>query len=259
MNLHPETPPPDPAVGLQRRSLVKAVRVLTQPPGSIPVLDRRRAHLLAWLLLVMILLTITGLMLVLIVDPPGSPRREAYVKLILLLLALFGLAYGLVHAGYYRLSAVLTILGAVFGPWGSLLVDPGVVRGDFVPLTYVVISILLASILLHPLFTSLLAALHLTALLLVIRFSPSASINWPSLLALIFFTSVLSILANLISQRDLEQIDRQKQQLGQSEAQQTALALLKTQLLEEAQRRIKQLTVLHEVATWPYRWITSTA
>src|SRR5215207_3813609 len=59
MNLHPETPPPDPAVRLQRRSLVKAVRVLTQPPGSIPVLDRRRAHLLAWLLLVVILLTIT--------------------------------------------------------------------------------------------------------------------------------------------------------------------------------------------------------
>jgi len=249
MKLHPETPPPDPAVRLQRRSLVKAVRVLTQPPGSIPVLDRRRAHLLAWLLLVMILLTITGLMLVLIVDPPGSPRREAYVKLILLILALFGLAYGLVHAAYYRLSAVLTILGAVFGPWGSLLVDPGVVRGDFVPLTYVVISILLASILLHPLFTSLLAALHLTALLLVIRFSPATFINWPSLLALIFFTSVLSILANLISQRDLEQIDHQKQKLAQNEAQQTALALLKTQMLEEAGTRIKQLTVLHEVVT----------
>jgi diguanylate cyclase (GGDEF)-like protein len=89
----------------------------------------------------------------------------------------------------------------------------------------------------------------LIALILVARFSPAVAINWPSLLALILFTSVLSILANLISQRDLEQIDRQKQQLARSEAQQSAMALLKSQLLEEAQRRIEQLTVLHEVAT----------
>ncbi len=246
------TPVDPPSVHTNRpqwRSLVYAVRLLTQPPASLSVLDRRRAHLLAWLLLVMILLTITGLILVLIVDPSGSPRRGEYVKLILLLLALFGLAYGLNRTGHYQLSAVLTILCAVCGPWGSLLVDPSVMQGDFVPLTYVIISILLSSILLHPLFTTILALLQLIALILVARFSPAVAINWPSLLALILFTSVLSILANLISQRDLEQIDRQKQQLVLSEAQQSAMALLKTQLLEDAQRRIEQLTVLHEVAT----------
>src|SRR4030095_10696938 len=60
---------------------------------------------------------------------------------------------------------------------------------------------------------------------------------------------VLSILANLIGQRDLEQIDRQAQQLALSEAEQTALALLKTPLLEEAQGRLTQLSCSHEVAT----------
>src|SRR5512141_1014063 len=120
------SPPVDPpSVNTNRpqwRSLANALRLLTQPPASLPVLDRRRAHLLAWLLLVMVLLTITGLILVLIVDPSGSPRCGEYVKLILLILALFSLAYGLNRTGHYQLSAALTILCAVCGPWGSLLV-----------------------------------------------------------------------------------------------------------------------------------------
>jgi diguanylate cyclase (GGDEF)-like protein len=249
MNFSPEESHTPPTVRLQWRSVAKALRLLTQPPTSLSVLDRRRAHLLAWLLLIMILLSITGLILVLIVDPPGTLRRGQYVSLILLLLALFGLAYGLIRAGYYQLSAVLTILCAICGPWGSLAVDPSVVQGDFVPLTYVIISILLSSILLHPLFTSILAMLQLVALMLVARLSAGAPINWPSLLALIFFTSVLSIVANLISQHDLEQIERQTQQLELSAEEQIALVSMKSQLLEEAQRRIEQLTVLHEVAT----------
>jgi diguanylate cyclase (GGDEF)-like protein len=213
------------------------------------VVDRRRSHLLAWLLLVMILLSVTGLILVLIVDPAGSPRRREYVLLILLLLGLFGFSYTLNRKGYVQLSAVFTILVTICGPWGSLLVDPSVVQGDFVPLMYVIISILLASILLHPLFTGILAGLQLTALILVAGINATAPINWASLLALILFTSVLSILANIISQRDLEKIDRQREQLARSEAQQTALAKSKTELLEDAQKRIKQLTVLHQIAT----------
>jgi hypothetical protein len=140
----PENPPPIPTVQPQWRSVANALRLLTQPPASLSVLDRRRAHLLAWLLLVMILLTLTGLLLVLIVNPAGNPRRGEYVRLILLLLVLFGLAYGLIRAGYYQLSAVLTILCAVCGPWGSLVVDPSVAQGDFVPLTYTYLETLIA-------------------------------------------------------------------------------------------------------------------
>lgn len=249
MSFPPAEQPPIPITRPQWRSVANALRLLTQAPTSLSGVDRRRAYLLAWLLLVMILLTFTGLFLVVIVNPAGSPRRGEYITLILVLLALFGLAYGLNRAGQYQLSAVLTILCAVCGPWGSLLVDPSVVQGDFVPLTYVVISILLSSLLLHPLFTSILVFVQLIALILVARFSAAAPINWPSLLALIFFTSVLSVLANLISHHDLERIERQTRQLELNAAEQIALASTKTQLLEEAQRRIKQLTVLHEVAT----------
>jgi diguanylate cyclase (GGDEF)-like protein len=248
MSLNRENPRPNPPTRLSSSNLRKTVRLLTQPAASLSVLDRRRAHLLAWLLLIMILLTVLGLILVLIVDPPGSLRRGEYVTLTLLILGLFILAYVLNQKGYYQLSAVFTILVTVCGPWGSLVVDPSVIQGDFVPLTYVVISIVLSSILLHPLFTSLLAGLQLIGLIWVANLNSTDSINWPSLLALIFSTSVLCILANIISQRDLEEIDRQRQQLAISEAQQTALAGAKTGLLEDAQRRIKQLTVLHEIA-----------
>lgn len=248
MSFYRENPQPGPPTRSPWSNLVNTVRQLTQPAASLSVLDRRRSHLLAWLLLILIMLSIAGLVLVLIVDPPGSPRRGEYVKLILLLLALFSSAYGLNRVGYFKLSATITILCAVCGPWGSLLVDPRVVQGDFVPLTYVIISILLASILLHPLFTGILAGLQLIALSLVAGSNAAAPINWPSLFSLILFTSVLSILANIVSQHDLEKIDRQKEQLTQSEAQQKALAVSKTELLEDAQRRIRQLTVLHEIA-----------
>jgi diguanylate cyclase (GGDEF)-like protein len=251
MSFYGENPQPGPPIRPPRSNLVNTVRQLTQPAASLSlsVLDRRRSHLLAWLLLVMILLSITGLVLVLIVDPAGSPRRGEYVLLILVLLGLFSIAFALNRRGYVQLSAVFTILVTICAPWGSLLVDPSVIQGDFVPLTYVIISILLASLLLHPLFTSLLAGLQLIGLILVAGANATAPLNWPSLLALIFFTSVLSILANIISQRDLEKIDHQREQLALSEAQQTALAESKTILLEDAQKRIKQLTVLHEIAT----------
>ena len=221
---------------------MNALRQLAQPPASVPVLDRRRAHLLGWLLLVMILLTLTGLILELIVNPPGSPRRGEYSRLILLLVVLFGIAFGLLRAGYYQYSAALTILCAVCGPWGSLAVDPTVLEGDFVPLTYVVIPILLSSILMHPLFTGVLAGFQLIALLWIASIDSSGFINWPSLLAMVFFTSVLSILANIISQRDLERIEQQTRQLELD-------AVRQSQLLEDAQMRIKQMTVLHQVAT----------
>src|SRR5512140_1297621 len=121
MSFNRENPRPNPPTRSPWSNLGKTVRLLTQPTASLSVLDRRRSHLLAWLLLVMILLSIMGLILVLIVDPPGSLRRAEYVELILLLLALFSFAYGLNRMGYFKLSATITILCAIGGPWGSLL------------------------------------------------------------------------------------------------------------------------------------------
>ena len=201
------------------RSLVSTGNWLTKPAVSLPEPVRRRSHLLAWLLLIILLLLLAAIFLVLGVNSPGSPRRTEYVGLILGLMVLIAFAYGLNRTGHYYTSAGVTVACAVFGPWGSMLLDPTILRGDFVPLTYVTLPILLSSILIRPSITIVLAVLQLAALALIPLFIPAtASINWPSFLAFFFFTSVLSILASVIKKSDLAQIDRQTRLLVQSEA-----------------------------------------
>ncbi len=201
-------------------SLISLFGWLTKSAASLPESLRRRSHLLAWLLLSIFLLIAATLLLVLAVDPATGPRRLEYGRLILGLMVLVALAYAFNRIGRYYLSAGLLVAGAVFGSWGSLLLDPTVLHGDFVPLTYVALTIMLSSILLPPLITIILAALQWLGLMLVPLLSPAtASINWPSFLAFVFFTSVLSILTNVIGQRDLEQIDRQTRLLERSGAQ----------------------------------------
>jgi diguanylate cyclase (GGDEF)-like protein len=205
-------------------------RWLTKPATTLSGPQRRRAHLLAWLLLFLILLSIATLF-VLVVDPSGTSHRTTYVRLILGLTALLTIAYGLNRAGHYFIAAGLTIACAVMGPWGSLILDPSILQGDFVPLTYVALTILLSSILLPPTITIVLAALQLAALALMPLFSTATTaINWPSLVVMVFFTSVLSIVVNIVNQHDLEQIEHQTRQLAHSNELIYALAHVTTHI-----------------------------
>lgn len=214
-----------------RGRLISAFLWLTQPAKSLSESERRRAHLLAWLLLFLIFLSMTALLLVLLVDPPSSLRRNIYVWLILGVTALVAFAYILNRAGHYSIAAGLTVACAVLGPWGSVALDPNILQGDFVPLTYVALTILLSSMLLPPLVTMALAALQLGGLTLVSVFSPAAAlINWPSLLAMILFTAVLSIVANLIQQRDMNLIESQTSQLAHSNSLIYALTQITTSI-----------------------------
>ena len=199
---------------------------VTRPLTALPSASDRRMNLLAWLLLFIFLLTVIALLLVMIVDPVSSPRHWEYVRLILGLDVLLIFAYGLNCAGHFSAAAGLTVACAFLGPWGSLILDPTIIHGDFVPLAYSTLSILLSSILLSPFITAILSVLQLIGLALIPIISPAAgSINWPSLLALIFFTSVLSILSNILSQRNLEQIDRQAVLSNESEARMRELSV----------------------------------
>lgn len=221
--------------------------LLATSANTLPELERRRANLLASLLTVTIFLDIAALILVLIVGEPGSARQTEYIGLIVALLCILLLAYGLNHLGQYYLSAGLTITCAILGPWGSFLLDPTIFEGNFVPLTYVVIPVLLSSILLHPLVTISLAFLQMTLVALVAWSSPVPTpISWPSFLAFIFFTSVFSILANIISQRDLAQIDRQIRQLALREAQLRELSI-RDHLTNLFNRRYMEETLEREV------------
>ena len=229
-----------------RHRLVSGIRWLTQPTKSLSESEHRRAHLLSWLLLFLIFLSLTALLLVLLFEPPDSLRRTIYVWLILGLTVLVAFAYRLNRAGRYSIAAGLTIACAILGPWGSVVLDPGILQGDFVPLTYVALTILLSSMLLRPLITIVLAGAQLLALALLPLFNPaSASINWPSLIGMVLFTAVLSIVANLIQQRDINLIESQTRQLAHSHSLIYALIQI-TAYIEKALTKAEIIQTLGE-------------
>ena len=175
--------------------------------------------MLAWLLFSLFLLTAIAILIVVLVDPPSSPRRTVYIPFILGLDVLVIAAYILNALGYYHWAAWVTVLAAVAGPWGSAVLDPTILQGDFVPLAYMIVSVLLSSILLSPLVTGVVAGVQLMALAALALLSPaSININWASFLILVFAVSMLSILFGSISRDDLSQIDSQAHELALSEA-----------------------------------------
>ena len=190
-----------------------------KPSASLPESEKLRSNLLTYLHLFLLAVLIAAFFLVLATNPPGSPRRTEYHFLITVLTVIVVLAYGLNRTGHYLLSAAATVLCAFAGPWGSILLDPLILQGDFVPLTFVTISVLLSGILLTPLVTILLAVCQLILLAFVPKFTAGLeTLNWPSFMTFIFITSLLTIVANTINHSDMKQIDRQQKLLKKSEA-----------------------------------------
>ena len=177
-------------------------------------LEHRQARLLTWMLLFIIFFSTAALFVLLIFNPHHEPQIHQYATLISGLVVFFTVAYILNRAGYYTIAAMLLVFSAIIAPWASLVLDPSVLQGDFVPLTYELLSVLLASILLPTSITIGLAVLQFAGLTFVLLLSSATpSFNWFSFLAFIFLTSVLSILANTIIQRDMKKIASQAQQL----------------------------------------------
>jgi diguanylate cyclase (GGDEF)-like protein len=180
---------------------------------------QRRVRLLRALLATLIVLAAIALVVVVVVDPSGSPRRGEYVVLISGTLLVLTGALVLNRAGRYQMAAGLTVACAVVAPWAAALMDPRVHRGDFVPLTYVVVPVLLSGILLSARVTTIVSAAQITALLVfAATVENSAPINWPSLCTMVLFVSALSIVASRMDGRDLAQIIRQNSRLEESEA-----------------------------------------
>lgn len=177
----------------------------------------RRAIALLIFQCVFLSLLLATAILVVFVDRGG--RLAFYSLLIAALFALILAALILNVKGKYILSAWITTICMVLGPWASILLDPTVLAGDFVPLVYIGISIQLCSILLSERVTVGIALFQMGGLIAFILLSPALrAINWPSLAAFVLFTATIGTLASFSNRKQLEQIEQQRNELRRDEA-----------------------------------------
>ncbi len=208
----------------QPRTLAAVWRWLTEPTAKLPEPKRRRSSVLA--IIILMLLFSAGLFMVSVFTNDEVDLRGPYIILIGCLLGIFSLAFGLNRTGHYSAAAGLIVASTILGPWASILGNLTSSSSDDTRMSYIAVSVLLCSFLLSTRVTIALATVQLAALGLLSLVSPALQYtNWSSVLGFIVFISLLSIVSNFISRRDLDQIDRQTRQLLESEAQLRELSI----------------------------------
>jgi len=199
---------------------------LLAPLAPAPGVRQRRARLLSWMLVGILGVLGVAIVLTLLFGPAARIRANEYLGVVAALGLTLTLAYAVNAAGYYTAAAWMMIVPAATEPWIALIADPAIMRGDFVPLMYVCVSVLLAGFLFSPSTTLVLAAAQFTGLLLIPVLVPSArTFNWISALLLVLMVSALGLLMSSIVRRDLEELDMQAQQLAESEARMRELSI----------------------------------
>lgn len=177
---------------------------------------RSALNLLVFQLIYLVLLAGT-IVLCLFVD--RGERLAFYLLLLGGLSVVVAVALAFNLRGRFHVSTWFTSSCMVLGPWLSILLDPAVLNGDFVPLIYIGLSIQLCSILLSERITLIVSSIQLFGVIAFILINPNfRAQNWPSLVAFIVFTSVIGILYGFSNKRQLEQIEKQRNQLLEDEA-----------------------------------------
>jgi len=184
---------------------------------------RSAVNLIVFQLIYLTLITAT---LVLSIAVNTGARQLFYVLLLsgLLIIILTALLFNI--NGKFRISTWFTAPCMVLGPWLSILLDPTVLAGDFVPLIYVAMSIQLCSILLRERMTIVITIIQLIAVIMLIFITPALrQMNWASLVTFIVFTAVIGVLYGFSNKRQLEEIEKQRNQLILDEAKLRALSV----------------------------------
>jgi diguanylate cyclase (GGDEF)-like protein len=198
--------------------LFSVFRRLMGPVSALPDPEGRQARLLAWMLLSLLIILFAVILIVYLANPPGSPRRVEYVPMMAGLMLVLALAFFLNRRGKYTTAARIAVICSVVGPWVSVWLDRTILDGDYMPLTYTALPIMLCGILLSARETAALGGLQIVLLGLLRAANPStAAFNWPSLVTFVMVMSVLSVVANTVNRRNQEQINRQTRRLAENE------------------------------------------
>ena len=186
--------------------------------GKTASVEERQNRVLIWLQLTLIILFSLTILVISIFSGIKSSRSVSYLLLITCLLILLGFSYQYSKKGRYELAARLTIIAAMVGPWGSFYLDPAILQGDYMPLVYVSLVVLLSSILLSVLTTVVITVIQLCVLFVFMQTQSSlADINWSSLLLFVLFASLLSIISNYLNRQNIDELDNVNTSLSLSE------------------------------------------
>lgn len=218
---------------------VKLWHWLTDPGEAIREPEhRRRARLLAALLVLLIPLGTFGALILPLFDPAYEPLEDPFFYTAAVGMVVLIVAYMLSRRARYQIGAVLALLTISVTTLVSVAVFP---QGVNSLLIYLVMDILLASLLLPLYGTVILTIINLAAAAALPFFVPgmtSADVSNP--LMFVAMTSILIIVSANIRQQDLIQIEQQSRELAEVVQQARMANQLKDQFLA---------TMSHELRT----------
>ena len=203
------------------------------------------------LILLMMQLALCALLfgiLVLIVTVNTGQRLFTYAALVVSLSAVLLYALRLNLKGRYKLAAWITMIDMVLAPWISVIMDPEILRGDVIPLTYIVLSIQLCATFLNEWLTAAIALVQLISVSILLAVNPGfADLNWPSFCAYIICATAIGITTSFITRKHMEQIEAQNDALRASEER---LRILSTRdpLTGQYNRRYMEETLEREIS-----------
>ena len=171
--------------------------------------EGRRALILLYFQIVLILILITLSIMVVVLQ---NENELMYFILVISLLIIQLVALKLNTVSKYNISALLTMISAIIGPWVSIFFDASIRMGDVIPIVYIVLIIHLSSIFLSLKTTILLTVIQFIALIVLCVTSPALlELNMASLFSFFIIASVLVGLASYINKLQIEQIENQNQ------------------------------------------------
>lgn len=133
----------------------------------------------------------------------------------------------LLRYGYFKAAAQTLVVMTMIAPWGCVLIAPSIVRGDFIPLLYMVFSIILSTLFLSVWETVIISVVQLGLLVYVVFATGLGShINAASLLYFVSLLSLFSIVINYVRETNMRQL------------------LYQTRLLDKSRKNLHQQSIL---------------
>ena len=219
--------------------LAYANRVTAPSPSVKEPAIRRRIHILASLLLVVIVLGILGVLLSSVIAPVSDSSEQLTVTIsTFLIVVVFCLSYVLSRTKYYLWGAVVSVGYLVLAVIASVAAVPDNLNTD---LGYLTLAVLLGGILFSVRYTLLLIAVTTIAGILVPALHPDVTLTDAiNILLFNFIMSGLIAVLVVLRERDISQIEQQATELAKAVEEAKSANMLKDEFLA---------TMSHELRT----------